>query len=101
MDVRAWGVTWATGTGRKYLRAPRGSGFLYAMEEYELHPTARRYESYEMSVAAKIGLGVAAEYALEVGPEGAAQPGARGAPARAAAGSAGRGGPRPRAATLR
>ena len=95
MDVRAWGVTWATGTGRKYLRAPRGSGFLYAseegmalaepgfldnwgaewtaMEEYELHPTARRYESYEMSVAAKIGLGVAAEYALEVGPEAAAQ----------------------------
>ena len=43
------------------------------MEEYELHPTARRYESYEMSVAAKIGLGVAAEYALEVGPEAAAQ----------------------------
>ena len=95
MDVKAWGVTWATGTGRKYLRAPRGSGFLYASEEgmalaepgfldnwgaewaamgeYELHPTARRYESYEMSVAAKIGLGVAASYALEVGPEAAAE----------------------------
>ena len=93
MDVRAWNCTWATGTGRKYLRAPRGSGFLYAspegmelaepgfldnwgaewtaMGEYTLHPTARRYESYEMSVAAKVGLGVAAEYALAVGPEAA------------------------------
>lgn len=77
------------GTGRKYLRGPRGTGFLYvrnAIVEYlepatvELHTVdwrsthsyrirddARRFESWESNVAGKIGLGVAADYAVRTG----------------------------------
>ncbi|KAK9861125.1 hypothetical protein WJX84_007776 [Apatococcus fuscideae] len=89
LDVRALGCDYLTGTGRKYLRGPRGSGFLYASrkamakhepaaldihgatwtgeQDYKLDPTAKRYEVYEMSMAAKVGLGVAVEYALNLG----------------------------------
>jgi cysteine desulfurase/selenocysteine lyase len=74
------------GTGRKFLRAPRGTGFLYVrravLDQLEppfldLHSATydvgqgvsvrgdcRRFETWESNVAAKIGLGVAAEYAL-------------------------------------
>jgi len=78
-----------TGAGRKWLRGPRGTGFLYvhpgmlekfepgmidhtgarwrAPERYELQPTARRYESYERAVGLQLGLGAALNYALEIG----------------------------------
>ena len=79
-------------TGRKFLRGPRGTGALYvrtssmnelddptfidahsadwvADGEYELHSGAERYELFESSIAARIGLGVAVDYALEVGIE--------------------------------
>ncbi|KAK9862697.1 hypothetical protein WJX84_002020 [Apatococcus fuscideae] len=89
LDVQALGCDYLTGTGRKYLRGPRGSGFLFASrkamakhepatldihgatwtgkQDYELDPTAKRYEVYEMSMSAKVGLGVAVEYALGLG----------------------------------
>jgi len=80
-----------TGAGRKWLRGPRGTGFLYvhpamldkfepgmidhtgarwrAPEKYELQSTARRYETYERAAGLQLGLGAAIDYALEVGLE--------------------------------
>jgi cysteine desulfurase/selenocysteine lyase len=76
-------------TGRKFLRGPRGTGFLYvrrelmrsleppmldhfaapwvARDRYELRPDARRFETWENNYAARLGLGRAVDYALEVG----------------------------------
>ena len=78
-----------SGTGRKYLRGPRGTGFLYAgpraLERieppfldlhaaewtsdtsYEIRPDARRFENWETNYAGKLGLGAAVDYALELG----------------------------------
>lgn len=36
-------------------------------KEYSLQPTAKRFESYEMSFAAKVGLGVAVDECLQLG----------------------------------
>jgi cysteine desulfurase/selenocysteine lyase len=91
LDVAAIGCDVLAATGRKYVRGPRGTGFLWVrrerMEEiapafpdlrgaewesptsYRLHPTARRYETWETNVAGRIGLGVAARYALDLGVE--------------------------------
>jgi selenocysteine lyase/cysteine desulfurase len=91
LDVQALKVDILTTTGRKYLRAPRGTGFLYigdrAMRElhppisdlfgakwtdrdtYTLRDDARRFELYESNLAATLGLGAAARYALDVGVE--------------------------------
>ena len=91
LDVAAIGCDFLSATGRKFLRGPRGTGFLYARKEamesceppmldllsatwvaaerYELDPTARRYENWEGYVAGKVALGVAVDYALSVGIE--------------------------------
>ncbi|WP_234685049.1 aminotransferase class V-fold PLP-dependent enzyme [Bradyrhizobium monzae] len=91
VDVRALGCDMLTATGRKFLRGPRGTGFLYmrddflkdiepAMidlfgaplvgpERYELRSDARRFETWETNYAARLGLGIAADYALSIGVE--------------------------------
>jgi len=89
IDVEAIGCDLLSSTGRKYLRGPRGSGFLYASERiiarltpdhpdhhgadwtaldrYELRPDARRFEHWEYNHAAWLGLGAAVEVARVIG----------------------------------
>jgi cysteine desulfurase / selenocysteine lyase len=89
VDVEELGCDLLSATGRKFLRAPRGTGFLYARDtlldrldpafldlagatwvaedRYELRPDARRFENWEFNMAALAGLGEAAGYAQEWG----------------------------------
>jgi cysteine desulfurase/selenocysteine lyase len=95
LDVRTLGCDMLTGTGRKYLRGPRGTGFLYVRaaslqaltpewvdmhaaqftgaHSYRLRDDARRFENWECFVAGKIGLGVAVDYANAIGMDGIEQ----------------------------
>jgi selenocysteine lyase/cysteine desulfurase len=95
IDVRQIGCDVMTVTGRKYLRAPRGTGFVYVSsrlieqvdppgidghsafwrddDSYELLPSAERLESFEVNMATKVGLGVAIDYALSWGVEAIAE----------------------------
>lgn len=89
LDVVALGCDVLSATGRKYLRGPRGTGFLYVREpwigwiepplldlhaaewtapdRFEIRPDARRFENWETSHAGRLGLGAAVDHALEVG----------------------------------
>ena len=91
LDVQAIGCDMLSATGRKWLRGPRGVGFLYVKQEriaelkppfldlhsakwtatnrYEIRPDARRFENWESNYGAKVGLAVAVDYALGYGME--------------------------------
>lgn len=91
LSVSEIGCDVLSATSRKFLRGPRGLGFLYVKEEliktieppfldlhaatwthpgsYKIRDDARRFETYETFVAGRLGLGVAAEYALSAGPQ--------------------------------
>jgi cysteine desulfurase/selenocysteine lyase len=95
IDVDTLGCDFLSATGRKYLRAPRGTGFLYvrrsrfgALEPpfLDVHAArwvsddtivmrddARRFESWEHSAANRLGLGAAVEYALALGVDNIAE----------------------------
>ena len=88
VDVKAIGCDYLAATARKFLRGPRGIGFLYVSDRvlaagayplfvdmhgatwtdpdrFELTPDARRFESWEIGSALVLGLGAAARYALD------------------------------------
>ncbi len=90
VDVQAIGCDFLTATGRKFLRAPRGTGFLYVSnkaldarlaplffdnhsatwtgaDDYEVQTTAQRFELYERSIATVLGITEAIRYANALG----------------------------------
>jgi cysteine desulfurase/selenocysteine lyase len=89
LDVKEIECDMLAVTGRKYLRAPRGTGFLYVQkavqdklklifmdghtaqwvteDDFKIRDDARRFEVYERNRALTLGLGKAVEYALNIG----------------------------------
>lgn len=89
LDVQSLGCDVLAGTGRKFLRGPRGTAFLYVrasvleqlepamLDGHSAVPTgakgfdvrgdARRFENWETSAAGRLGLGRAVDYALALG----------------------------------
>jgi selenocysteine lyase/cysteine desulfurase len=90
IDVSQLRCDYLSATARKFLRGPRGIGFMFASDRalargdhplfvdmrgarwvspdaYELDPTARRYEDWEFPYALVLGQHAAARYALDVG----------------------------------
>src|SRR6266705_3781528 len=93
VDVNALRCDFLAATGRKFLRGPRGIGFLYVSDRmlergafplfldmrgadwtdpdaFQLADGARRFENWEFAYALVAGVGAAARYALAVGAGG-------------------------------
>lgn len=91
-DVARLRCDFLSATARKFLRGPRGIGFLYVSDRalqrgdyplhldmraadwltpdtYQLAPDARRFENWEFAYSLVLGLGAAARYASSVGIE--------------------------------
>lgn len=91
IDVQAIQCDILSATSRKYLRGPRGAGFVYMRREriaeavpplldlhaaelispteYVIRPDARRFENWESYIAGRLGMGAAVDYALDLGME--------------------------------
>ncbi|PTS92948.1 aminotransferase V [Pedobacter sp. HMWF019] len=91
LDVKKIKCDMLSATGRKYMRAPRGTGFLFvkkssqdfikpilldfqaagnvSLTDYTLRKDARRFELYEKNRALTLGFGKAIEYAMNIGLE--------------------------------
>jgi selenocysteine lyase/cysteine desulfurase len=92
VDVARLRCDFLSGTARKFLRGPRGIGFLYvsdralkrgdfplyidmrgadwvSADDFAPAPDARRFENWEFAYSLVLGLGEAARYALGVGVE--------------------------------
>ena len=89
IDVKKIGCDFLSATGRKYMRGPRGTGFLYARtrstshiepifldnhaarwtgdNDYTVMGDAKRFENWERYFAGVIGLKLAADQANELG----------------------------------
>ena len=89
IDVEEISCDMLSATSRKYLRGPRGVGFLYVKKSvieklhppiidlrsatwvsptiYELRKDAKRFENWENNCAAILGFGAAVDYALDIG----------------------------------
>jgi selenocysteine lyase/cysteine desulfurase len=90
IDVAALGCDFLAASARKFLRGPRGIGFLYVADrvldagtyplyldmrgadwtspdDFRLTPDARRFENWEFAYALVVGLGAASNYALALG----------------------------------
>src|SRR5260370_4576431 len=96
LNVETLGCDLLSATGRKYLRDPRGTGFLYVRNAivdqlepltltgftaectgpstYQIHAGANRFENFESNKAAVVGLGVAIDYAMQCGLDAIWQP---------------------------
>lgn len=92
VDVETIGCDFLSATARKFLRGPRGAGFLYvseralargleplfldmhgaewiAADHYRPLPDAKRFETFEFAWALVLGTGEAARYAQAIGLE--------------------------------
>lgn len=90
VDVKDLQCDFLSATGRKFLRGPRGTGFLYvsdkvlekgmyplfldsagtewiAADQFRLSDSAKRFEFWENSIASMIGLNEAIQYANSIG----------------------------------
>jgi len=89
LDVKELNCDILTGTGRKFLRGPRGTGFMYIRKafieqldppfvdlhsatwthdnQFEFVPNAKRFENWESFYAGRVGLAEAVRYTNDLG----------------------------------